>query len=78
MPSGACSPLVARNKEFPNTAECAWLIINGVVVGDFYDDENRRDVLDKRLDEQARQLRKTVDRELVELIDYGMPASSGM
>ncbi len=78
MPASACSPFVASAKDDPLIAQSSWLVIDGMVVGDLYQDDNDPMSLREKLTRQATMTGSSVNEDFLEQLRYGLAPSVGM
>ena len=73
----AALPLAATSSEDERKAQGAILIIDGLFIGDTYNDESNPKKIEKVLKKQAKIADKEVNQEFLELLKFGIPPSAG-
>lgn len=70
-------PLATTSPEDKNKAQGAILVIDGLFVGDTYNDENNMEKIKEVLKKQAEIANKEVNQEFLDLLRFGLPPSAG-
>jgi len=72
------SPFIMPEDQNKSISQNSWLIIDGMIVGDFYTDENDPNLLRAAFETQANESVGEVNHKFLDALQYGIPPSSGV